>query len=82
MSNREIISREELSEWLTERVSGHVDCEGTKVTVQYKLKSPDSEGCNWSDSVIYNYGPNADNYILAGIVGTAVREARDKFNIE
>ncbi|MCL7423447.1 MAG: hypothetical protein M8364_21385 [Methylobacter sp.] len=82
MSDRLIVSLEKLSEWLTDYVQAYEDCEGTVVRVQYKLKSPDSEGCNWSDTVVFNPGPNADKNVLTGIVGNAVREARDKFNVE
>lgn len=82
MSNKEIVSMEALSEWLTNYVASHEDCEGTTVTVQYKLQSPDDEGCNWSDSVVFNPGPNADKNSLPGIVGNAVRKARKKFNVQ
>ncbi len=82
MSNRKVITKDELSAWLTNYVALHEDCEGTTVNVQYKLQKPDPEGCNWSDSVIFNPGKNADKDTLTGIVGSAVREARDKFNIE
>lgn len=82
MSKREIVSMEKLSEWLTDYVQANEDCEGTYVRVQYKLQEPDSEGCNWSDAVVFNPGPNADKNILTGIVGNAIREARDKFIAE
>jgi hypothetical protein len=82
VSEREIVSMERLSKWLTDYVQANEDCEGTVVRVQYKLQSPDSEGCNWSDNVVLIPGPNADKNILTGIVGNAVQEAQDKFNVE
>jgi hypothetical protein len=82
VSDREIVSRKALNEWLTEYVSSHEDCEGTSVRVQQKLRSPDSDGCNWSDSVICNLGPNADDSVAMKLVSKAVREARGKFNLD
>ena len=82
MNNRKIVSMDTLSEWLTTHVSNHEDCEGTNVSVQYKLLSPDSNGCNWSESVILNPGPNADKQMLMTILANAVRDAREKFNVE
>jgi|GEM_PF-5678254 len=81
MHQRKVITLDELNTWLTEYVAGHEDCEGTTVRVQHKLQKPDAEGCNWSDSVIFNPGRNADKHSLTGIVGNAVREARNKFNV-
>ncbi len=81
MTERKIVSLEQLSNWLTEYVQAHEDCEGTTIRVQYKLQKPDSEGCNWSDTVTFNPGPSADKRLVTRIVGDAVREAREKFNV-
>ena len=81
MKTRKVISTDELNKWLTDYVAKHEDCEGTSVTVKYKLQKPDSEGCNWSE-VTFNPGKNADKSTLVGIVGNAVREARETFNVE
>ena len=82
MEKRQLITMDELNTWLTGYVEKNEDCEGTTVRVQYKLDESDSEGCNWSDNVVFNPGPNADKHILTGIVGSAVREARKRFNIK
>ena len=81
MSDREIITMDELSAWLTRVVEKHEDCEGTTVSIKYKLDELDLDGCNWSEDVVCNLGENADKHIVTDLVGNAVREARKKFNL-
>lgn len=82
MAERKLLTLAELSAWITERVQALEDCAGTTVTVQYGLRSPDKDGCNWSDSVVFRPGPNASKEVLVTAVGNVVREARQRFNIK
>lgn len=78
---KSLLTLEELSAWMTERVQQHEDCQGTTVTVQYRLQSPDAYGCNWSENIFFRPGPNASKDTVLAIVGNLVREAREKFNV-
>jgi hypothetical protein len=82
MKTRKVVTMDELNRWLTEYVAKHEGCEGTTVTVKYKLRQPGLAGCNWSEDITFSPGKNADKNTLVGIVGNAVREARDTFNVE
>ena len=80
-TQRKLLTLEELSAWMTEQVQKFEDCEGTTVTVQYRLQTPDAYGVNWSENVVFNPGPNASKDVVLGHVGNLVREARQTFNI-
>ena len=80
-NERTIVSLEELSAWMTERVQMHEDCAQTKVSVQYRLQSPDAYGCNWSDNVVFNLRPNASTDVVLTLVRDLTCEARQKFNV-
>ncbi len=82
MTTREIITKDELSAWLTEQVANQQGCEGTTVTAQYTLRELDLDGCNWSETIVFNPGPYADKNKVTDAVGNALREARKRFNIE
>jgi hypothetical protein len=81
-AQRTLVTLEELSAWMTERVQAFEDCAGTTVTVQYRLQSPDKDGCNWSENVVFNPGPNAAKETVLSHVGNLVREARGEFNVK
>lgn len=81
-NQRQLITIDELSQWMTERVQKHEDCEGTTVRVQYRLETPDAYGVNWSENVIFTPGPNASKDVVLQLVGNLVREAREKFNVK
>jgi len=50
-TERTLLTLEALSAWMTEKVQQFEDCEGTTVTIQYQLATPDTHGCNWSENV-------------------------------
>lgn len=81
-TQRQLVTLDELSKWMTDRVQQHEDCEGTIVEVQYRLQTPDAYGVNWSENVIFKPGPNALKDVLIRLVGDLVREAREKFNVQ
>lgn len=80
-SDRTLVTLQELSAWMTEQVGKFEHCEGTTVTVQYRLPTPDAYGVNWSENVFFNPGPNASKDLVLTHVGKLVGEAREKFNI-
>ena len=82
LGEKTLVTLEELSAWMTERIQKFEDCDGTSVTVQYRLQTPDASGCNWSDNVFFTIGPNASKDLVLGHVGNLVREARNQFNVK
>lgn len=81
-TQKQLVTLDELSQWMTDSVQQHEDCEGTTVKVQYRLQIPDAFGVNWSENVIFTPGPNASKDVLVRLVGDLVREAREKFNVQ
>lgn len=79
---RELVTLNELNAKLTDKLQNVEDAAGSKITVQYILREPDVDGCNWSDSVVLRVGPNASKEILAPYVAQLVKDARKKFNVK
>ncbi|MBK9520512.1 MAG: hypothetical protein IPO13_02630 [Rhodocyclaceae bacterium] len=78
---RELVTLSELSDRLTTELQKAEDAAGSKITVQYMLREPDATGCNWSDSVVLQVGPNASKESLAPYVAQLVQHARQRFNV-
>lgn len=79
---RSLVTMEHISAWLTEKVCAVEDCEGTTVTVQYRLHQPDDEGCNWAPDVVFNPGLNASPEGIEQHLRYLVPEARRRFNVK
>lgn len=71
---KKTMTLEELSQWFSERVQKATGAKDAKVTVQYKLVQPDSNGKSWSDSLVVNPGSGSMQDTLQA-VGDAYREA-------
>ena len=81
-SGRQFVTLEELSTLLTDELQLVEGAAGSRITVQYKLFTPDPDGCNWLDSVVVVTGPNASVEILRTHVQRLVQNARQGFNIK
>ncbi len=77
-----LLTLSELSAWLTAELLKISDAEGSSITVQYALREPDTDGCNWSDTVVLHVGPNASHEYLQSHVRHLVLVARKKFNVK
>ncbi|MGY4828203.1 hypothetical protein ACVNIS_06475 [Sphaerotilaceae bacterium SBD11-9] len=78
---RKLVTREELATWMTAKLQQVEDCEGCSIGEVNLLKSPDADGCNWSDSLTLNTGGVSVEYMhphLAKILA----EARATFNVQ
>jgi len=53
---RELKTRRELSDWLTQQLYRRPGCGETKATVKYELQEPVADGCNWSRDLSLTYG--------------------------
>ena len=81
-SERTLLTLNELSAWLTAELQKVPDAEGSAITVQYALREPDADGCNWSATVALHVGPNASHEYLQPCVSQLVVVARKQFNVK
>lgn len=79
---REIVTRAELLALLTQELQAIEDAEGSKISVPYLYGEPDNTGCNWSDRVVVNAGPNASSEYLAPYVARIVARPRAFYNVK
>ena len=77
---RTTVSAQELSQWLTRRLQQLESCHECEVGGIIALREPDSEGCNWSDSVVVRSHGVPHEYFTPKLREILI-EARDKFNI-
>ncbi len=81
-SERTLLTLSELSAWLTTELQKISDAEGSEITVQYALREPDADGCNWSDTVVLRVGKAASSEYLQPYVRQLVEVARKRFNVK
>lgn len=79
--NKKLVSREELSNILSDELSGCEGCEGTKITVLYSLAEPDERGCNWSADITLSLGDGVDLEHAKLLAGAIVEKNRLLFNL-
>jgi hypothetical protein len=77
---RELRTRKQISEWMTEELRKHPECADARVRVQYQLRKPEPDGCNWSDSVVINSG-KSDREDVMEHLRPILRRARRSFNV-
>jgi hypothetical protein len=77
---RELKTRAEISAWLNQELHKHRGCEESRATVQYELREPDVDGCNWSRDLIVNYGRD-DRVLVNQHLRPLFEEARKRFNV-
>lgn len=78
---RELITRVGISSWITARLRSFPECADAEVTVQYELRAPDADGCNWSRDLVINYG-RSDSQAVQRCLCPLCEEARRRFNID
>lgn len=61
---RELKTRQEISTWITQKLQAFPGCADATVTVQYQLREPMSDGCNWTDDLLLNYGTGDSESVL------------------
>ena len=77
---REFKTRQEIGHWLSRRLNRHPGCTETKGTVQYELREPDAEGCNWPRDLSLNYGRD-DSVVVNQYVRPPFEEGRRRFSV-
>jgi hypothetical protein len=78
--SREIIDSNELNKWLTDELQKVEDCQGSILTFQYRLQTPDENGCNWSGAVVQP-GPMTSAASISVAANEIVAMARSVFNL-
>lgn len=81
MTDRQLLTMEELGAWFTDQIVKREDCEGTRVSVRYKLAQPDAEGVNWSELTFFP-GPRAASEEISDLLQLLIAEARKRFNVK
>src|SRR3954467_13850591 len=77
---RSTITPQELLAVLTAEVQAFEHCSRVRVIEVYRLDAADSEGCNWSSSVVLDpAGVKPEIYSLA--YADAVKRARERYNL-
>lgn len=85
MVTRQLAPRSAIDDWMTKKLRGALGCEACQISLSYRLREPDTEGCNWS-SAILRCGSDIDpddptlqhaKQIAPGIV----EQARQLFNL-
>jgi hypothetical protein len=78
MIQRELRTAEEIAAWITDELQKTEDCKGCRVDSVVGLREPDTEGCNWSDSIAVQLGNDYSRPIFQKII----QEARLRFNLK
>lgn len=74
------VSEEDLVKWLTAQFQSHPGCAQVSVVKVIRLELPDSEGCNWSRTLVLDTaGVQPFDYV--GAYATAVEKGRKRFNL-
>jgi len=76
---REMLTREEMRDWLTAELRKHEGCEEMTVLMVMGLQEEDETGCNWSDTLHLSGDVSREVYLPA--LTAVVREARARFNV-
>lgn len=86
MMTREVVSLEELNCWLTSELISRLAEAGieppgiVRVSVQYPFSQPDTDGCNWSPTVVPTMS-NLPTELVTPHVLAVVELARKRFNV-
>lgn len=76
---KNIISEDELRDWINAKMHEHDECQKCEVRGIMKLRELDESGCNWSYPTVRCSGQPAD--ICKEIAGQIINEARSRFNL-
>jgi len=80
MSQR-YITVADLNDWLTRELQMQPECEGSKLTMKYRLREPDpANGCNWSEATV-RIGFGCDAGHVGAVAARIVDRARLQFNV-
>jgi len=77
---RELKTPQQISDWITERLQAFAGCADATVIIQYEIQEPASDGCNWSEDLVLNYGTSQREVVLQHL-RPLHREARRRFNV-
>ena len=80
-SGRHAVEEDELVRLLTDQLRLHEGCERMRVVRITPLDTPDTDGCNWSSSLVLDpAGVPPKVYVLA--YASVVKDARELWNLK
>lgn len=77
---RELMTRQQISDWINERLQAFEDCADATVSVPYGIQEPAPDGCNWSEDLVLSFGTCQSETVLQHL-RPLHREARRRFNV-
>ena len=80
-AERQVLSRDELLERLSALIRSCDGCENVVVTATTRLEHPDSDGCNWSASLVLDPRGTAPE-VYAFAYASMITMARASWNLE
>jgi hypothetical protein len=78
--SRKLASRKQIATHLTNEIRKLEDCEGLSIGSVVPLRSPDTDGCNWSPDVIVSTGGVPQSH-FGPYLGQIIIQARSMFNL-
>jgi hypothetical protein len=75
------VSTEVLARWLTGELREFEGCEECEVRGVYRLREPDSDGCNWSIDGAYIHATGVPRNVLDPACAAVIARARERFNL-
>ncbi len=85
MVTRQLASRSAIDDWMTKQLRGALGCEACQLSLSYRLREPDTGGCNWSSAILRgssDIGPDDPTLQHAKQIAPGiVEQARQLFNL-
>ena len=85
MATRQLVSRSAINDWMTKKLRVSLGYEACQLTLSYRLREPDPEGCNWSNAVLRcgsDFGYDDPILLYAKKIAPCIYwEARQLFNL-
>lgn len=83
VSSRAEVPASQVDRYLTRQLHKRTGFGAVSLSVGYRLRAPDEEGCNWSGAVVPVCGAHApEASIIAAALPPLVKAARARFNLK
>jgi hypothetical protein len=83
VGDRAVVAASQVDRYLTRQLRKRPGFGAVSISVGYRLRAPDDEGCNWSGAVVPVCGRHApEASIIAAALPPFVKAARARFNLK
>ncbi len=83
LGDRAVVDASQVDRYLTIQLRKMPGFGTVSISVGYRLRAPDEEGCNWSGAVVPVCGRHAPEAgVIAAALPPIVRAARARFNLK